>query len=84
MSSKCKALTSKGTPCTRDRMNDSIPYCWQHSRKLLEKLMWGLDRIRDEEGELAPDDLTPEEVIEAFNKYSKRVKEVKTALAESE
>ena len=77
----CKALTTKGSPCTRERMNDTIPYCWQHSRKLLEELMWGLDKMRDEEGELTPDDLTPEQVIEHFNNCSKRVEELEDELA---
>lgn len=76
----CKALTTKGSPCTRERMNDTIPYCWQHSRKLLEELMWGLDKMRDEEGELTPDDLTPEQVIEHFNNSARRIEELEEEL----
>ena len=74
---KCKAVTSKGTPCTRDAMNESIPYCWQHARMVLEELMWGLDKVRDHWGEIDADDLSPEEVIQRFIQTVAEVEELR-------
>ena len=80
MEKQCEAITTSGQRCSRDRMNDTIPYCWQHSRQMLEKLMWGLDKLRDEEGELTPDDLTPEQVLEQFSNCSERIQQLEDAL----
>jgi hypothetical protein len=56
--SGCLATTGKGTQCTRDSVNNKIPFCWQHARQKLERTLWGVDL------ETSDDDLTPTEVID--------------------